>query len=180
MNWIKGGIAAFAALLVCGLAAGCEAAAVPTNVPGNIVAIKATPMGAALAKYGYTPVANIYDNKTSKLIGYAYVDCRGVNNISTCSSNLNNEGTLSRPNVLVENGVVTTLEGPHDNRFDDRSYWVTVPDAYQHFQALSSAQQLKLLGIMPSVAKALGSPVDSTYTVVMTPIGEVTAVLSRS
>jgi hypothetical protein len=173
---------AFAGLVVVAgitlLSAACGAAKVPTTVPGNIAALEAAQPGASLAHYGYTPVAELF-GKGGKVAGDIYVACGKTINLSTCSSNLNNEGTMRRPNVYVVGGLATELQGPHDSSIDDRSYFVAVPAAYQKFGSLTSAQQLALLGVMPAVSRAIGAPEGAGISTLELPIGETTAWVSR-
>lgn len=166
--------------------AACGAAPVQTTVPSNVVQLMATPMGRALAKYGYTPVANLYDNKTNKVDGAIFVACGHSKKSTTavdltkCSTNLHNQSTLSHPNVYVVNNRVTQLEGPHDGKMDNRNYYVTVPAPYQQFYKLSAAQRRKLLGIMPQVSALIGDPANGNMgTKVLLSVGEVTAWVSR-
>jgi hypothetical protein len=160
------------------LSAACGAAQVTTTVPGNIAALEAAQPGASLAHYGYVPVAQLF-GKDGKVTGDIYVACGHTTNLSTCSSNFNNEGTMLRPNVYVVGDLVTELQGPHDSSIDDRSYFIAVPAAYQKFGSLTSAQQLTLLGVMPAVSRAIGAPEGVGISALALPIGETTAWVSR-
>lgn len=174
---ILGTLAAAATLIVV---AGCGTASkVNTVVPSNTVTIVTAEPGKTLTQvYGYTPAANLY--KHDKIVGVAYVNCGGEINVSECSADIHNRGTLKRPNVYVNDGKITRLEGPHDAEHDDRSYFVSVPRDYQTLEALTREQQDNLLGIMPTVVKAVGKP-SSGYEVftITTPIGNVKAWVSR-
>lgn len=163
--------------LVFATAACGTADPVDTNPPANIAAVQDTPIGKSLQQYGYTPVHESISKDQTTV--YIFVACGKETNISACGSDMHNKGTMERPNIYVENGKIFTLEGPHTSEHDDRSYYVSVPSAYQDFVALTPEQQQKLLGIMPEIAQAVGEPTFGNGSVVATSIGQVNAWVRR-
>lgn len=173
----------FLVLALAAALAGCrlfgDAAPVRVTVPSDIPAVQAIEPGASLKKYGYTPVSNLYKKDTQ--IGHVYVACGETRNISKCGSDLHNRGTTTRPNVYIKDGKIAVLEGPHTSDVDDRSYYVTVPETYQDFAALTPEQQQELLETtMSEVINQLGSPDGGTAHTLDLSIGQVRAWVSRS
>ena len=178
---------------------GCDAPSVNTTVPPNIEEIQASEPGKSLKEYGYTPVVQLFaHDDATKIVGQVYIACGDTNDWTECSNDIHNRGTLERPNVYVEHGKIVTLEGPHTSDTDNRSYYVAVPETktaddpnttedesknYQDFAALSAEDQKKLLGVMPTIQKEMGSPSsfngDPTEAVIQTDIGQVVAWVSR-
>lgn len=170
--------------VLCTLAACGEARQVDSVVPTNIKELQAKEPGKSLKKYGYTPVAYLFNHdEDSKIFGEIYVDCGATANLTECHYDKHNRGTYERPNVYVVGGDVVVLEGPHASDTDDRSYYVAVPkddkdQNYRDFAALGDEDQKKLLGIMPTIAKAIGQPSDREAFSVRTSIGLVNAWVS--
>jgi hypothetical protein len=171
-----------AALLAIGLClvAACSAPSVPANVPSNVAAIQRSTIGKVLKTYGYIPVYVLGNN------AYIYVaNCpeqNGSVDLGTCSSSIYNEGSLTRPNLYVNDGKIVYMQGPHDGSTDDRSYWSTVPVSFQNFAGLTLLHQGLLLNtVIPAIKKALGQPDDSGYrSLYVANVGQIYAEVSRT
>ena len=158
MKWVRPVVTAIAALW---LLTACDVISPQKEAPPVLSSAGATDLqakqpGAALAKYGYTPLSSWYKTGQSTQAGTIYAVC-GQLDVAACASDLRSVAAAKRPVLYVDNeGKIqllrTRVEGSYP--LEDRSYYAACPDGYQDFAALDLLQQPDFLNLfMPQVVE---------------------------